>query len=259
MKILNRICFVVLLLGISGSGAKTSAQSRTRTPVVVELFTSEGCSSCPPADRFLNQLDQQPIPGIEIIVLSEHVDYWNHEGWSDRFSASAITGRQNEYGRRFDLNSVYTPQMVVDGATQFGGSDSKKAEQAIQNLERTPTVPVRLSLISLNQPHTLQAHLETGTLENSFGVKSADVYIALALNRADSQISGGENSGRHLTHIAVLRSLTKVAELRRGQSLSRDVAVELDPLVDIHNLRVIAFVQEPHQGRILGAGRGIVN
>ena len=187
------------------------------------------------------------------------MDYWNHDGWSDRFSSSSITDRQKTYGRRFNLDGVYTPQMVIDGTTQINGSDSRKVEQAIQKLDPAPTISIRLSSVSFDRPHTLQAHLDTGSLDNSFGAKSADVFVALALNRAESQVSRGENSGHHLTHVSVLRSLSKVAELRRGQSLSRDVSVKLDPSIDLHNLRVIAFLQEPHQGRILGAARWIAN
>src|ERR1700722_9603141 len=108
---------------------QVSAQSSqaTRTPVLVELFTSEGCSSCPPADALLIKFQQeQPVPGAQIIVLEEHVDYWEGLGWHDRFSSHQFTDRQNVYGARFKLESVYTPQMVVDGSDQFVGNDAAK-------------------------------------------------------------------------------------------------------------------------------------
>src|SRR5215468_9310116 len=121
----------------------------TTTPVLVELFTSEGCSSCPPADKFLQKLDQQPIPGVQVIVLSEHVDYWNHIGWKDPYSAKFFSDRQSAYSGNFGLATVYTPQMVVDGAAQFTGSDSETAAHEIETARNRQNVQVSISDVSL--------------------------------------------------------------------------------------------------------------
>jgi hypothetical protein len=223
------------------------------TPVLVELFTSEGCSSCPPADMFLQTLDAQPIPGADMIVLSEHVDYWNHIGWKDPYSANLYSQRQSAYAKRFGLNSVYTPQMVVDGTSEFVGSNSVQADKAFRKALGVPKIPVHLSSISADASNTLHAHLQTGTLDSSFGSQDAEVYIAVALNRAESQVSGGENSGQRLTHVSVVKSLTRIGALKQGQVLAQDVQLKFEPESDWRNLRLIAFVQERRQGRVLGA------
>jgi hypothetical protein len=223
------------------------------TPVLVELFTSEGCSSCPPADMFLQTLDAQPIPGADMIVLSEHVDYWNHIGWKDPYSANLYSQRQSAYAKRFGLNSVYTPQMVVDGTSEFVGSNSVQADKAFRKALGIPKIPVHLSSISADASNTLHAHLQTGTPDSSFGSQDAEVYLAVALNRAESQVSGGENSGQTLTHVSVVKSLTRIGALKQGQVLAQDVQLKFEPESDWRNLRLIAFVQERRQGRVLGA------
>ena len=235
------------------------AGSDVRTPVLVELFTSEGCSSCPPADRFLQTLDGQPIQGADMIVLSEHVDYWNHIGWKDPYSASFYSQRQSAYAKRFGLDSVYTPQMVVDGTSEFVGSNSGQADKAFRKALGVPKIPVHLSSISADASNTLHAHLETGTLDSSFGSREADVYVAVALNRAESQVSAGENSGHRLAHVSVVKSLTKIGALKQGQVLAQDVQLKLEPGSDSRSLRLIAFVQEPRQGRVLGAASMLVS
>jgi hypothetical protein len=129
-----RLSFALLVVCLpfaARAKAQTSTTEAGRQAVVVELFTSEGCSTCPPADTLLQQLEQrQPVAGAEIIALEEHVDYWNHEGWNDPFSSSEWTLRQQDYAAVFK-NDVYTPEFVVNGH-QFAGSDSRKAEFEIQ-------------------------------------------------------------------------------------------------------------------------------
>jgi hypothetical protein len=203
-------------------GSDSVSEVKGRTPVLVELFTSEGCSSCPPADRFLEKLDHQPVAGADVIVLSEHVDYWNHIGWKDPYSAQLYSVRQSAYAKRFGLDSVYTPQMVVDGTSEFVGSNSGLAEKLFAEAIAAPKIPLHLSLISLDAQN-LHAHLDAGILEPSFGTPEADVYVAVALNRAESQVPSGENAGHKLAHVAVVRQLTKVGVMRQAQGLSQDI------------------------------------
>jgi hypothetical protein len=240
------------------NGSKADAVGTMRTPVLIELFTSEGCSSCPPADTLLQKLDQQPIAGAELIVLSEHVDYWNHIGWKDPYSARLYSDRQSAYGKRFGLDSVYTPQMVVDGMSEFVGSNTSLANQAFEKALHRPKLPVRLSSISVTS-HLLTGHLETGSLDKSYGTGDADVYLVLALNRAESRVSAGENAGHNLQHVSVVRRISKIGAVKQGQALSQEVQVKLGPREDSDNLRLIAFVQESQQGRVLGAAAVRVN
>jgi hypothetical protein len=265
MKILVVSAIVVISIGawtlafapqpLHGS----DAGSDVRTPVLVELFTSEGCSSCPPADRFLQTLDGQPVQGAEMIVLSEHVDYWNHIGWKDPYSASFYSQRQSAYANRFGLDSVYTPQMVVDGTSEFVGSNSGLADKAFRKALSVPKLSVHLTSVSADASNILRAHLETRALDASFSSREADVYVAVALNRAESQVSAGENAGHRLAHVSVVRSLTKVGALKQGQVLAQDVQLKLGPGSESSGLRLIAFVQEARQGRVLGAASMPVN
>lgn len=255
---MSRTIVLVLLLALAGVVLVFAFNSPSHpagtSPVLVELFTSEGCSSCPPADRLLQELDRtQPVAGAKIIVLSEHVDYWNQLGWKDPYSSHSFSERQSAYSSRFRLNSVYTPQMVVDGSTEFVGDDSKRADRACEQANRQPKIPVRIVSVSTSGGNALHARIETDTLADSISRKQADVYLALALDHAQSQVARGENSGRLLTHVAVVETLTKVGKLEKGKSFARDVDLKLPPGTDPANLRLVAFVQEPGPGRVLGA------
>lgn len=224
------------------------------SPVLVELFTSEGCSDCPPADVLLQQLDRsQPVAGAQLIVLSEHVDYWNRIGWTDPYSSRFFSDRQSAYSDRFGLKSVYTPEMVVDGTTEFVGNNPSLAGQAFQKALAQQKVPVRISGISLDTPHTLRAHVEADALPESSKVRKADVCLVVALNHVESQVLRGENGGRRLTHVGVVQSLTKIGSLEIGKNFAQDVRVKLDSKTDLTNLRVIAFVQQTGQRQVLGA------
>jgi hypothetical protein len=242
--------FLAAALFGSDTHSRTNGGGDARTPVVAELFTSEGCSSCPPADLLLQKFDAQPIPGAQLIVLSEHVDYWNHIGWTDPYSSSAYSERQSAYGKRFQLDSVYTPQLVVDGSKEVVGSDSSQARKAFNQAVTAEKVPVRISAAIL-EGNVVKAHVETGPLLARPG--KADVVFVVALNHAESQVAGGENSGRRLTHVAVVRSLTKVGSVDAGQAFAQDVSVKIEKGIDPAELRVIAFLQEPGPGKILGA------
>jgi hypothetical protein len=225
----------------------------TGSPVLVELFTSEGCSSCPPADALLQRLDQsQSVGGSELIVISEHVDYWNGSGWNDPYSSSEYSERQRAYAAQFGLGSVYTPQMVVDGHFEFVGSDERRASQAIKEAAKASKARVSISFDSTDGSATT-AHIQAGPLPSSAGTQSAGVFLAIADNSDESQVSGGENAGRTLQHVAVLRRLTRIGAVDASAEFSRDIKIDLKS-VNHRNLRIVVIVQEAEVGKVLGAG-----
>jgi hypothetical protein len=249
--------FVVLLMiafvpsGTHGQAA--NAPNPSSVPVLVELFTSEGCSSCPPADELLQQMDvSQPAPGIQLIVLSEHVDYWNHDGWKDPYSSSSLTERQNGYVHSLGLNTAYTPEMIVDGASELKATGMQQLIQALQKAAAAPKTPVRITSLnveSASQP-LVRAHIEVdGTLQKH----NADIYVVVALDHAESQVLRGENTGRHLAHVAVAEEFTRIGKLEKQNKFSKDVQIKLKPGIEPTNIRIIAFVQESGPGKVLGA------
>lgn len=234
-----------------GAFGTSQAEQSARTPVLVELFTSEGCSDCPPADALLQRLDQlQPVKDAELIVLSEHVDYWNDIGWTDPYSSHEYSERQSAYAAKFGNASVYTPQMVVDGRFEFVGSDERRASEAIREAVKEDKAPVKV-MFSSNGDRGVTVHVEAGPLPSVSGNGPADVFLAVADNKDVSQVSRGENAGRTLQHVAVLRRLTRLGSVGGSAMFSHDVT--LNAKTNGPNSRIIVMVQEPNVGRVLGA------
>jgi hypothetical protein len=220
-----------LLLAACGASLLAAGADSSRAPILVELFTSEGCSSCPPADRLLESLDPQAI------VLSEHVDYWDGLGWRDPYSGHANTQRQEAYARGFGIPGPYTPQMVIDGVTEFVGNDARRAMEEIARARSREKIGVHLARSAAG----VQVQIDRAA-------RSADVWLALADNSGTSQVASGENQGRRLHHVAILRSLRKIGAVKRGGGFAQDIAVPADAG------RVIVFVQEAGLGKVYGVG-----
>ena len=244
---------IVLLSNIVTLSAQvvTKANLTPRPKIIlVELFTSEGCSSCPPADKLLREVDgTEPFAGQLIVGISEHVTYWNSLGWSDPFSSSTYTDRQNAYGARFGLDSVYTPQIVVNGTEQFVGSDRNSLINAIRK-EQNRTAPVDL--------HILSSSFSGGSLTVNFSatgeaaLHDADIFAVLADDADQSTVLHGENGGRTLSHVAVARSIVHVAKLRAAAQQTVEIALP----ASFHKTaghHLILFAQAPGSGRVLGA------
>lgn len=237
-------------------GTQTAAGSHpVRTPVIVELFTSEGCSSCPPADEVLAKLDKtQPVQGAEIIALGEHVDYWNKLGWIDPFSSAAFSKRQSEYADAFGSNSVYTPQMIVDGHDQFAGGNMNKALEVIAGATQAPKANIQLLASEGSNGKEFSVSVHVRDLPPLTAGDTADVLLAVTENNLRTQVPRGENGGRALRHNAVTRQLATLGQINSdANTFAAQPVISLVSGWNIDNLRAVVFVQERASRRILGA------
>lgn len=214
----------------------------TPVPVLVELFTSEGCSSCPPADALLGKLLRaQPVPGATVLGLSEHVDYWDSLGWKDPFSSSLFTQRQEEYAPVVARGRVYTPQVIVGGRSDVLGSDEIAIRSAVAHAAAEPHGTLRLE----RRGNTVRIACQ--------GLPAhADAHVLLAVveDGLSNKVLRGENQGRTLAHAAVVRSLRRVG-VASGPSFEMDVQPALDPSWKAP--RFVAFVQEERSRKVLAA------
>lgn len=239
--------------GMLLNNGNSASEKMEKTPVIVELFTSEGCSSCPPADQLLARLEaKQPVSGALIIPLSEHVDYWNRLGWTDPYSSRLFSERQGEYARAFSIDGPYTPQMVVDGRSEFVGSNGDQASRAIAEAAALPKTAIHIAPAEAESRGQISLTVSIEAL-NSKPREAADVLLAMTESGLSSSVSRGENAGRRLTHTAVVRKLINVGVLETGKTLTRTISIETDSAWKSENLRAVVFVQERDSRRVLGA------
>lgn len=226
------------------------AQGAKPKVVLVELFTSEGCSDCPPADALLRKINgSQTATGQLIVGLSEHVTYWNRLGWADPFSQETFTDRQNGYGESLRLESVYTPQMVVNGREQFVGSDRNSLERALLREQAQPaTVDVRIASAT-EQGNALQVSFAVAGGRQANG---ADLFAVVTDDLDQSNVLRGENSGRSLTHVAVARSFAKIGKVTGDAQQTVQVPLPAS-FHGTHGHHIVIFAQAAGQGAVLGA------
>lgn len=236
--------------------AGTSEATGRPNPVLVELFTSEGCSSCPPADLLLQKLvNKQPVAGAEVIAIEEHVDYWNHLGWADPYSSSKWSGRQSDYAATFG-NDAYTPELVVDGLANFVGSNARQAETEIGKAARLPKTDIAIEAERMDEKDKQSFSISVAKIVGSDAGGPAEVWLAVTEDGLHSSVDAGENIGRVLNHVATLRSLQNIGVADPHQatiSYAGISRVKLDPGWNPEKLRVVVFVQENKSRRILGA------
>jgi hypothetical protein len=244
--------FVCLLIFVATTIAPLRSAS-ARTAVLLELFTSEGCSSCPPADRLLETLDRtQPFAGVDVIVLSEHVDYWNSQGWRDPFSSTALTERQSNYASKLHLESVYTPQLIVDGHAELLGSNAVKLKEVVEMVARTEKAALQIQAL---EPQGKKSRVRISLEHWPAGESGrAVLLLAIASNQMQSRVSAGENAGKQLTHVAVVRSLQSLGDIEVGAPLNRETTIPLNP-AERDSVRVVAFIQDAKSQRVLAVAQ----
>jgi hypothetical protein len=246
-----KLIAVATLALLAQSAAPTSP---TPVPVVLELFTSEGCSSCPPADEVLTRLvSTQPVAGVQIIALGEHVDYWDHLGWRDAFSSTTFSRRQTEYADRvFRSGNIYTPQLVINGRHEVVGSDYRGAVAAIATAAKAPA-RLRVILSVENAANPLAA-ISVATVDGSPFKNSADVWLAVVENGLTTRVARGENGGRTLQHSAVVRTIRDLATVDvKSTTWTGRVPVAIAADWNRSKILLVAFAQDRSSREILGA------
>ena len=223
-------------------------ETKAKPAVLVELFTSEGCSSCPPADRVLSQLEkEQSNADAEIITLALHVDYWNYLGWKDEFSSKQFSERQSGYADRFKLDSIYTPQMVVDGQTQFVGSNLGTAQKAISDAAKVNKATIEIS----NAGDKLKIKIS--------GAPNHDdsyVWLAIAEDDLKTNVRRGENGGKTLDHVSVVREMKLLGNLAvADKTFEAETALQYNSAWKKENLKFVVFVQGKDSKKVFGVSK----
>ena len=246
------IVILVIAAGVAVGGRQVPAANGPRVPVLAELFTSEGCSSCPAADEVLRTLlADQPVAGVEVIALSEHVDYWDRLGWKDRFSSPAFTERQTQYARVLGPGNIYTPQLVVNGRREMIGSDLRAISNALAAAAKAP----RATLVP-------SAHVSDGTIDVSVRVteipeaqrsRGFRVVAAVAESAISSRVTSGENARRHLQHTSVVRRMNSIGILAAGEGGGEFTGrFAIDPAWVREQLRLVVFLQDTRSLAVSG-------
>lgn len=231
----------VAAVNVSSSVSRTDHNGSL--PIVIELFTSEGCSSCPPADELLSDLGMKN--DLNIIPLAYHVDYWDYIGWKDPFAQKVFTERQNEYANALSLNTLYTPQAVIQGRLECVGSNRERIKEAIAKARNHP-VMAAISLTGTPSAVTIDA---TSDVE----LPKSDIWIALFENDLMTSVKRGENGGRQLHHDYVVRKLIHVSEISGKKKWNSAIDLPIDNNWNLKNIGAVAFIQDSFDKTIYAA------
>ena len=243
-----RFLIAVVVLALSVAPREAEAQ---RSPVLVELFTSQGCNSCPPADAFLSQLGQSR-ESAEILPLAFHVDYWDYIGWKDPYARAEYTERQRQVARVNRQSTIYTPEFVVDGR------EARGSRGIIDKVNATRSSPAEADITlrySDGESGRLNASVSIDNMHYQ-GDETPELILAIYENGLSSDIDAGENRGRRLSHDHVVRYLSPARPVAAGPP--HEFEVSLDPQWKHSSLGVAAVVRLRESGRTLQAVKGML-
>ena len=238
--------FLLVLAVLAVVGLRPPMEA-PRTPVLVELFTSEGCSSCPAADAVLEKLlREQPVENAEIVPLSLHVDYWNRLGWKDPYSAKAYSARQQQYSKIFGDDKLYTPQVVVDGREELAGNEEAAIKRTIGGAASRPHLPLKLTARPM--PGNVSLAIDLPAAPDG---EAIDVLVALTEDDLSSSVKSGENKGRTLSHVAVVRKLQTLGSLERDAFVAEG-RITIAPAWKPAKMRAVCWLQGRSSNRVYG-------
>jgi hypothetical protein len=239
-----------------GTAVNPTENSPGKPAVVLELFTSEGCSSCPPADLLLSELQNRPVtPGVEVIAFEEHVDYWNNGGWNDPYSSPRWTQRQGDYQSAFKKQSDagYTPQLVIDGNREIVGSRTNEVLALVLAAAQLPKIEVKIAP-GASQKAAQSFAVSVGRPADGSSAGDADVMLAVTETGLHSSVNAGENAGKALQHAAILRRMDKLGTIHaKNSAFSASPTVKFESSWKRDNLRIVVFVQDKKSQHIIGA------
>jgi hypothetical protein len=243
------ILIALLLIGVSAFAQNNTDKKPLKGFAVLELFTSEGCSSCPPADELMGRIQNEYKDG-KVYVLAYHVDYWDRQGWKDVFSNPEYTKRQYDYAKWLGKEPIYTPQLVVNGSKDYIASDETSVRNAVKN--------------TLSKPDNLEFSLEATPINNRLNLsyningisKNTKLVLAVVQKSAKSNVKRGENAHRILSHYQIVKQLTSIALKNNGKG---NTTISEPKNFNAKDFEIIGFVQDMNSGAILGAEKAKIN
>jgi len=247
-KTLIAVVLAVVLAAVLGDTAVVQAAGAdTPRVALLELYTSEGCNSCPPADHWVSSLRRLPLVPDQLVVLAFHVDYWNYLGWRDRFSQAGFTERQQQLVRANHLRTAYTPQLLLNGR-DFRDYSAIESQAARLHAE---AASVRLRLETKQHGTTLRITAVAEPLRPLD--PDSSLYVAVFENNLESAVEAGENRGRQLRHDFVVRELFRPIAIAVNKPTRYEQELKLAADWKIRDLGVAAFVQRNRNAEVLNA------